>query len=331
VPHHWPATSSIASYTGPLVTTEWRTTSHVTTGPNAGKVYAYYVLARLAHTWGDFSSAFEGGVWDYKLLYPNGTQSGFFWYGAGRLGNDISTRSRLKVDGRNAYGPTTAANAFTGAKEIPGLPRLTFSMTRDEQAGTLTIYETSPIVVCPHNTFPPTATSCPRFKPAGVRLERTIFITDGGYQVRVSDVWRSTNHKAHVVLPDYQQEMWGYDQAAGGYTPVEVGVKLPWISNVYVTSPDDHVYPGPDSGPASIFIRGNNLVADGDKDFPRGAISFDVVPDRVHRTDHRTFDTRPAGLEVPANGKRLLRMFYVLGTNQSVVNAKAAANRQRLG
>jgi hypothetical protein len=132
------------------------------------------------------------------------------------------------------------------------------------------------------------------------------------------------------VSADYEQSVEGYDRSTGSTVEVQVGVKQPWLSNAYAAFISDTVYPGPAHGPASIFVRDNTLASDGDRDFARGAISFDLAPKVVHRTENRVFFTRPAAIKVPAGGSRLVRQFYVVGTSQATVNAKAAANEERI-
>ena len=207
VPDGLPAGSSIAAYSGPVVTTEWINTYQVSTGPNAGKTYDYYVAFQGSHALNDYESATSHGLWDSRLSYPDGSSSYYLWWENAVLDGTDGVRSRLQVDGRNAYGPYSARNFF---QDNPGLPELTFSASRDGTTGVTTIRETNPIVVCPAGApFPPTAGTCPQFNTAGVRLERTIVTNDGGRQVHVTDVWRSTDGKPHTISAHYLQEVQG--------------------------------------------------------------------------------------------------------------------------
>jgi hypothetical protein len=85
----------------------------------------------------------------------------------------------------------------------------------------------------------------------------------------------------------------------------------------------------PSNVPATIFVHDNNLAADGDTQFLRGAVSFDIAPRRIDRVEYSKFILRDQ-FRIGAGGTRRERQFYVVSTDQSVVNAKAAANVQRL-
>lgn len=328
VPSGLSAGSNVRPYTGPRITGEQKVSDKITSGPNAGKTYDYYVQYQSARAENDYISAPSGGLWDSRLQYSDGTSSNQLWYENAALPRNEGTRSFLKVDGRNAYGPETAEELFPNNA---GFPELTFTAKRNARTGDTTIHEIDPIVVCPNETpFPPTASSCPNFKSAGVRLERTIFTTDGGLQVHISDVWRSTDHKAHTVSPHYDQWLQGYDYTPPA-SPTPVGLKLPWLSHSYKTFTTDQVFPGPKSGPQTIFVRDDNTAPDGNMAFPRGAISFDAAPHQVHRASYREFTLQYATVKVPAGGTHLLREYFVIGNTDSQVAAIAAKNRKQLG
>jgi hypothetical protein len=329
VPAGWAGGSNLRSFTGPRITGEAKYGYTIDSGPNAGKVYNYYVLIQSAHALNDYVSATEGGIWDSRLQYSDGTSSLYLWYGnAGLPHSETDTRSYLKVDGHNAYGPYAAEEMFA---DHAGLPELTFSVTRNVHTGDYTIHETDPIVVCPNETpFPPTAVSCPNFKRAGVRLERTIVATDGGRRIHITDIWRSTDHKAHTISAHYDNWVQGKDYAPPG-SDTPVGFQFPWISNAYKTFSTDHVYPGPASAPRTVFIRDDNTAPDGSLQYPRGAVSFDYAPHHVRRIENREFVLQDEGIKVPAGGTHRIRQYYVLGTSESQVAAKAAADRKLLG
>lgn len=328
VPHGWPATSSVTAFQGPRLTTEWTITKRIDSGPNTGKMYDMYAEFVGAHAMNDFSSAFVGGLWDSRMQYPNGSSSNYFWYGNAFLGTDpAKNRSAVRVDGRNAYGPDAAETIFP---DNPGFAPLTFSATRNATTGVVTIHESDPMVVCPDKAYPPTALSCPRFKRIGVTLRRTITIVDGGLQVRIVDAWRSTDHQSHSVSAIYGQRIDGNDRSSGTALAVPVGIKLPWRSNVFTRFTTDTVYPGPAHAPASIFALDNKQVADGNKYFARGAVTMDMAPMQLHRTENGRIYVQMPRFRVPADGAHRIRQYYVMGILQSDVNSKAAANVKRL-
>lgn len=328
VPHNWPATSSVTAFHGPRLTTEWTITKRIDSGPNAGEMYDMYAEFVGAHAMNDFSSAFVGGLWDSRMQYPDGSASNYFWYGNAALQPDPSkNRSPVRIDGKNAYGPDAAAEMFP---DNAGFVPMTFSATRNAQTGVVTLHEGDPMVVCPQKTYPPTPLSCPRFRRTGVTLRRTITIVDGGLQVRINDAWHSTDHQAHFVSAIYEQVVEGQDRSSGTALDVPMGLKLPWRSNAFTSFTTDSVYPGPAHAPASVFAIGNKLVSDGNRYFARGAITFGIAPNQVHRMDNAHFFTTMPVIKVPANGSHVIRQYYVMARLQSDVNAKAAANVKRL-
>jgi hypothetical protein len=329
VPSGLPAGSNLRSYTGPRVTTEYKQTDKISGGPNNGKAYDYYVLYQGAHAMNDYVSTTHGGLWDSRLEYSDGTSSNYLWYeNAALTRSEDSTRSYLKVDGKNAYGPYAARYLFSGSADNAGFPVLAFSATRNATTGNTTIRETDPIVVCPGTAFPPTAVSCPHFNSAGVRLERTIVTNDGGRQVHITDVWRSTNGKAHTISAHYAQFLQARDSAPPG-SDTQVGLKMPWLGG-YKTFTSDKLFAGPSRVPNTVFVRDDNTAPDGNQDFPRGAISFDVVPQKVHWAANDEFRLNDEGIKVPAGGKRIVRQDFVMGATESEVATKAAANARRI-
>lgn len=319
--------SNVRPFTGPKITTEWNTSSKITSGPNTGKIYDFYVEYQSANAMNDYCSASCGGLWDSRLSYSDGSSSNYLWYANALLsGNDGGVRSGLQVDGRNAYLPRAARFIFPNN---PGFQALSYTASRNATTGRTTIRAVEPVVVCPSNTFPATNVSCPKFLTAGLRLERTIVADDGGRQVHVSDVWRSTDHKAHTVSAHYYQSVQGYD-AAPISGPTRVGVKLPWLSSAYQTFTVDKLLAGPTRVPSSIYVRDDTTAPNGSLDWPRGAISFDVAPSKIHRTSNSDFTMQDEGIKVPAGGTKLVRQAFVMGTSESEIAAKAAANQRQI-
>lgn len=325
VPSGYSATGDVSAFIGAEITVQQNVTKKIASGPNAGKVYDYGVWYQGAHAFDDYNSAFTYGVGGTRLSYDHGASSNFLWEGVAALRDNDGTRSFLRIDGRNAYGPGSAQAVLPDSQNFP---EMTHTVTFNGTTGA-TIHEIDPVVVCPTGTpFPPTSVSCPKFTSAGVRLERTIVADDGGRQVHIADVWRSTDGKAHTISAHYDQFIDGWDYVLD--SPTEVGVKMPWLSTSFKTFTGDTVYPGPASGPGSIFVRDNIARPDGDTDFVRGALSFDIAPLKVERKLGSEFVLRNEGISVPAGGKRIVREAFVTGTTQSVINAKAAANEKAI-
>jgi hypothetical protein len=162
------------------------------------------------------------------------------------------------------------------------------------------------------------------------RLERTIFTTDGGRQVRISDVWRSTDRKAHTISAHNDQFVQGDDPTPPGSATL-VGLKLPWISSAYKTFTIDQLISGPKRVPQTVFVRDDNTAPAGSLAFPRGAIGFDYAPHVIHRVSNEEFTLRDDNIKVRAGGAQRVREYFVMGTSDAQVAAKAAGNRKQLG
>jgi hypothetical protein len=326
VPVGYPGGADTTPFTGPTVTGEASYTKPIASGPNAGKVFDFDAWFQGAHAMNEVRSAFGFGLADTRLQV-GAVASNYLWTGNASLAYFDGGRSMVRVDGHNAYGPRREWELLPNN---PGFRPLTYSATRDAVTGNVTIRETEPIVKCPTDTYPPTAGSCSSWQTAGVRLERTYLVNDGGRQVHVTDVWRSTDGKAHTISAHYDQWIEGADYSSGAQVVTPVGVKLPWRSTSFTTFTSDVVYPGPTAGPRTLFVRDDNGAPDGNSDFPVGAISFDLPPQQVERKENGRFTLRTDGIAVPAGGKRIVREAFVIGTTQSTVAAKAAANEKAI-
>lgn len=322
VPHGLPGGNPVSAYTGPVITSEYAYPEKVSSGPNAGKTFDYYLAYQSKYALNDYTSATDGGLWDSRLSRADGSSSNMLWYGNAYLRRDADPlRSMLQVDGRNAYGPYGAHSQFP---DNAGFPVLSFSASRNNATGVTTIHETDPIVVCPSEApFPPTAGSCPHYNSAGVRLERTIVTSDGGRQVQMTDVWRSTDGRQHTVNAHYGQTIEARDYSSGTVT-TNVGIKLPWFGG-YQTYSSATTYPGTTAVPSTIFVRDSNTAPDGDQMLPRGAIVAGFPLSAVRRKANADFELQTT-LTVPRGGTRIVRHAFVIGTTEAEIAAKAAAN-----
>jgi hypothetical protein len=328
VPHGYPATGDVTAYAGPILTFEANKSARISTGPNAGKIYDYRITYQSGHAVDDYHSATWSGLSDTRLQYADGSSSAYLWWTNAALSVDLNGRSFLQVDGHDAYGPGSARQTLP---DNPGFPQLTYSVVRDGVTGNATIHETDPLVLCPKNAvFPPTPASCPKFSTAGVRLERSIVMDDAGRQTHITDVWRSTDGKPHTVSAHYDQFVEAQDWSTGSMVAVPVGMRMPWLNANFLTFAGDAVYPGPASGPASVFVRDNNNAPDGSATFPQGAVSFDIAPQHIEWKQNDEFVLRNDGIAVPAGGKRITREAFAIGSTQTEVAAKAAANEKQI-
>jgi hypothetical protein len=330
VPANYAEGGSLTNFTGPRVTSEFRREFKVQSGPNAGKLYDYGISFQGAEAAFDMTSATNGGYWDSRLTAADGSSSNYFWdsTGASLRASSGDTRSRVRVDGRNAYGPASAANIQFGAP-IPGLPALTWSVTRDGVTGVTKITEKNPLVACPVGTpYPANGGNCASLSSVGVRLERSYVVTDKGRQVHLTDVWRSTDGKSHVISAFYQSEVHGIDYRGIPDTVTDVAFKLPWVGG-FQTFGGDATYPSPSKLANSILVRDSNTSLDGDTILPRGALTFDF-PAKVHRTDYNALNLEASTFTVPAKSSRTLRQSFVIGSTDASVLAKAKSNETRI-
>jgi len=324
VPDGFPDGGDLSPFSGPVVTTEWVESKKVPSGPNAGKTYNYYVEYQGGHAMNDYGSATQAGLWDSRLT-DAGSQSNYLWYRNADLSLQAgATRSAIQVDGRNAYGPNSAYGIFPNN---PGLPSLTFSSSRNGTTGDTTITEKNPLVLCPSGApYPPTAGSCPKFVTAGVRLERTILAKDGGRQVYITDVWRSTDGKSHTISPHYFQVVHGFDYTVSADTPV--ALKLPWLGG-FETFSGAATYAGPSKVANTILVRDSNTAPDGTFLLPRGAITFDF-PLSILRSAYDQWTMKGSTFTVPGGGYSLTRQAFVIGSTDAEVASKATANETKL-
>jgi len=328
VPDSFASGDSLAGFTGPTITTEYLTSTKVASGPNAGMTYDFDAVYQGSKAWSEFFSAGRGGLYNDQLSYPGGVSSQTFWAAAAALPHRYGAyTSAVHIDGKNAFSPYTAQSALNFV-DRPGAPALTYSAHRDVDTGILTIHETDPYVVCPSTTqYPPPSDDCPEFVSAGVRLERTYTLHDGDRQVYVRDVWRSTDGKVHSIAPVYLDDVASYyDDVANEVS--KVGLKLG--AGAFFTYPGSPTtYPAPTPLAKSLLIRDNNTAPDGDLYVPRGAATFDF-PNTVEWEQNSVINLQASSFSVPADGSRLIRQSFVIGTTDAEVLAKARANQSRI-
>jgi len=331
VPQGYPEGSSLTNFTGPRVTSEYLREFKVQSGPNAGKLYDYALSYQGAEAAFDTTSATSGGYWESRLSFPDGSSSNYFWDGTNASLQPVggATRSPVRIDGRNAYGPGSAFSAFGFGAPVPGLPSLSWSHSRDGVTGLTRITEKNPLVACPKGTpYPANSGNCATLSSLGVRLERSYVIADKGRQVHITDVWRSTDHNSHMISAYYRSAVHGIDYRGNPDTATDVAFKMPWVGG-FQTFTGEATYPAPTKLANSILVRDSNTAVDGDTLLPRGAVTFDF-PAKVHRTAYNSVTFEASTFTVPAGGKRTIRQSYVIGTTDAEVLAKAKANETRI-
>ncbi|RNL77678.1 hypothetical protein [Nocardioides marmorisolisilvae] len=324
VPDSFTDGASLAAFSGPTITTEYLTSTKVASGPHAGMTYDFDAVFQGSKAWNEFHSVGRGGLFGSQLSYPGGISSNYLWSGAaaGLPHRSGAVRSAVRIDGKDAFSPYTAQAALNFV-DRPGAPALTYSAQRDA-SGVVTIRETDPYVLCSSvTTYPPDPGACPEFKTAGVQLERTYTTADSDRQVRVRDVWRSTDGKAHSISGIYVENVNTVDAQSGESTVV--GMKLG--HGGYFTDPDPQITltaPWPLANSAEL--RESNTAPDGDLYVPRGAVTFGF-PTGVQWEQNGLINLVAASIRVPGGDYRLIRQSFVIGTTDAEVLAKAKVNQ----
>ena len=204
--------ADLTPFAGPVIGVGDRETSKVSGGANNGKAYDYNLDAQQQTAAFDYVSLGSCGLHDgflYDPTYANTTVT--FACNAGLERADTPstpTRSELQIDGVNAYAP---AQAFFINSSAAGFPSLTDTYTVDKATGNVVVQETDPLVKCTGATYPPSQTSCATFVSTGVTDNRTITQDHDGHISWITDVFKSTDGKAHSLdlLWENNQRFWG--------------------------------------------------------------------------------------------------------------------------
>ena len=317
--------ADLTPYAGPLIGVGERATSRVKGGPNDKKAYDYVFDAQQKAGAFDYASLGTCGVNDGYLFDPTFANTTVtFACNAGLLGGESAskpTRSELQIDGANAYAP---AAAFAVNPAATGLPAVTTAYTLDAATGDVALRESDPLVKCPSATYPPTAASCSSFAPTGVTDNRTITQDHDGRVSWITDVFTSTDGKAHTLdlLWDNSQRFWG---PTGSSAQLEY--ELPGQTAFAKHAAGDTV--ALHDAPGRILVRMSG-AADGEMTTGQGAIVFDrpvsqakfsyVQPTRSAFTLHQTGT-------VPAGASTRFRFAYVQDYHTATVASLAQTAR----
>jgi len=310
--------SNLAPFAGPVIGVGERESAKVSGGTNDGKVYDFHIDAQQQTAAAEYSSVGEGDLYDAFLL-----DSTYFattnTYASGHslFSTALPTRSELQVDGANAYPPYEAHGINAAAT---GLPALSYSYKLDAHTGALVIHVTEPLVKCPSTTYPPTTTSCASFVPTGVSDMETISEDHDGHVSWITDVFTSTDGKAHAVdlLWDNGQHFYG---ASGDSSQVEY--EFPGHSGFSTHLTGDSL--SLPSSPGTVLIRMHG-AADGDTGTGQGAIVYDR-PATAAEFDFvsNAFNefTLHQSVTVPAGGSTRLRFAFVQDYHAATVASLA--------
>ncbi|HJU37917.1 MAG TPA: PASTA domain-containing protein [Gaiellaceae bacterium] len=314
--------SNLAPYAGPLVGVGERDSSAVGGGPNNGKLTDYYLYAAQQTAAFDYVSLGGCGIKGGYLLDPKfAVTTTTFFCNAGLFRGEAataSTRSELRIDHANAYTPEAAGSINPNAA---GLPALSYSYKVDAHTGNVAIRETDPLVECADTSYPPTAGSCATFVSAGVTDARTITQDHDGHISWISDVFTSTDGKAHALdlLWDNTQHFHG---SKGDSSRLEYS--FPGHSG-YSTHLAGDAVALPGAAPGTILIRVHG-AADGDTSTGQGALVYDRPVARAAVTsvsaDASELTLQQTGA-VPAGASTRFRFAYVQDYHAARVAALA--------
>jgi hypothetical protein len=313
--------ADLTPFSGPVVGVGERESSKISGGPNDGKAYDYALDVQQLTAAFDYASLGSCGLHNgflYDSTYANTTVTFACNAGLGRADAPTTpTRSEVQIDSANAYAPTQAFFINSGAA---GLPALTDTYTVDKATGDVVIRETDPIVKCSTATYPPTAGSCATFVSTGVTDDRTITQDHEGHISWITDVFKSTDGKAHALdlLWDNSEQFFG---ASGDSSKLEY--EFPGESS-FSTHATGSNFSLPTSA-GTIFVRMHG-AADGDTGSGQGAIVYDRTATAAKFTSVTTlgseFTLHQAG-KVPAGGSTRFRFAYVQDYRTALVGTRA--------
>ena len=232
-----------------------------------------------------------------------------------------ASRADIQVDGRNAYDPYAADEIWSRVKPSNDPPATSVEQSFDKTTGLKSLKEKEPLVECSgsKSAYPETAESCKEFVSAGITLERTWTPSDDGRLISMSDVWQSTDGKAHTVSALYVQEL-GSDMASPGT------YQLPGGSQAFATTTTGGTF-SLNSAEGAILYRADGAGEEAiGSTHPVGAIIAGTSPSGPVLITAGSAETKgsdalqmPYSFEVPASGTHKLTMAFAEGYTQHEV------------
>ena len=267
-------TVDLTSFTGPRIASGTVDVSTVSSGLNGG----------LSFDFDDDVPQFAGAG---RLLLGRRTagcstptrsirltfaQGGDLLLGGDYLSDVNTDRSDLEVDGVPAYAAATAEDVVAGAQDFTGLPTLTFSSSQDPTTGDVVVHESELLVSCEPSpaTYPASTTSCTSFQSTGVRFDRTIVqrpepavrsISPTPTRASTASLTRSTSATDRTST-----------------TPMRASTSRGSTARMYETHTTGDTIAPPPSSPATVFLKFDNDIPDGDETSAQGAITFAQAP-----------------------------------------------------
>ncbi len=280
----------------------------------------------------DFSSAGDCGLSEFIPIHPD--NDSYDTYPSWNCPTDAlaredgsGQRTDVLVDGEDAYLSWGAASAYPEAAEASGLPGIAFSDAVDPSDGVSTLTDREQLVACAEASFPATAAKCGgneseripgAWQSTGVSLERTIEQSDEGQLVTITNVYRSTDDKAHNLNLEIAN--------TPGTSPFPAGNlwRLPESSGWEAYGPRDE--PGLGSSSAgAIYVRDLSNV-DGSTQTGDAALVFHSLPDSARLTEigYDTAMLLNYRRAIPAAGSTTIVLSYVAAFD--IAQAEKVAN-----
>jgi hypothetical protein len=330
----------------------------VASGPNAGKQYDYLLAGQgFSGQIEPLTSAGDLGARNLGTVgpAPDDTPAQGITFAAETLWNNPSfsdgTKTTIVVDGKNAYTPSSIANPsselYSGSNAKSGFqPLQATGYSVDPSTGATTLTETDPLVRCvtPNpgdpdpgprgaSTNPASATNCPSFTDARVKLVRTITYDHDGAQLYFQDSFQSTDAAQHNVDLRYFN---GLQPPVPG--DADTKYKFDWSGADQGNPP--HTYSGGDSVAASpVGINTIDILANGGSQtspsgtlYSRAAITFSGATSgaKFNPGDEYAFELNFLNRTVPATGSLKMNMAYSIAPDQATLDPLVTAAQVRV-
>ncbi len=326
-------TTLTPAFAGPHIDVGERQNDRLTGGPNNGKRYDYYAWGQQPRFANDYDSISSCGLCDSYIFDATGDQTTTVFYGnaflnTGNENGSTSTRSDIQVDGRDAYAAYTAYNVFSGARNVPGFPSLSWHFSQNAKTGDVTITETDQFVRCNTPTYPPTITTCTSYKPTGVEVSRKMVQNASGQMVWITDTFKSTDGHAHKVDLLYDNSQCLTNNACSAST---IGYRFPGKHGYAAHAPGAVVHVS--KGVGSIYVKVLG-APNGDFSTGQGAITFAQAPTKIvfappAFSDDSNFTMHYAA-KVAAKGTVTYRFVYSTDAFYAQVHKDALAAQKAL-
>jgi Glucodextranase, domain B len=263
-----PTGSAATAFGGPAVSVSDRF-SH----SSNGNLYGYYILSGTL-AW-SFAMQSLGDCPVFASYATDPATLGSFSLLAGNaclprrsgVGAASGTRSALQIDGANAY-PPAAISSLTG---LAGFEPLSYSASFDASHDTVTINESDVPTICdPPGGYPPTASNCPSLHDSGILVTQTTTLRPGGQAVRVQQVFKSVDGRAHALDLLFGQSV---GDPSSGSSP---GFVFPGQTSIATHATPDSFTSFP-SGPGTIVVDREAASAPSTAN-PTGGITYSRPP-----------------------------------------------------